>query len=81
MVALTDNTFFEAIASCLQEDPIFGQCYSYGYDEATGYGTMPDWDVSKVTNMKEAFYEKYTWADGFVENCMKVSTATSKIGR
>ena len=65
---MTDNTFFEAIASCLQEDPIFGQCYSYGYDEATEYGTMPDWDVSKVTNMKEAFYKEYTWPDGFVGN-------------
>ena len=52
-------SFAAAIESCLQEDPVFGRCYIYGYTyEGDAFGTLPEWDVSRVTNMKEAFYKK-----------------------
>jgi surface protein len=47
---LTDGQFFTAIASCLAESPETGMCTTYGLS-TTNFGTMPDWDVSRVTDM------------------------------
>ena len=48
---LTDGQFFTAIASCLAESPVTGLCTTYGLS-TTNFGTMPDWDVSRVTDMR-----------------------------
>ena len=50
---LTDTDFGSAITACLEEDAINGLCSTYG--DATGFGTMPGWDTSKITNMASAF--------------------------
>ena len=47
---LTDDTFYNAIEQCLLEDEFDGLCTTYGLT-TTKYGTMPDWDVSRVTKM------------------------------
>ena len=47
---ITDNNvFLAAIADCLSTHPVTGLCVD------SEYGPMPDWDVSNVTNMAEAF--------------------------
>jgi hypothetical protein len=47
--ALTDDTFKAAIAACRQTNPVDGLCNDYEQ------GPMPDWDVSRVTDMGGAF--------------------------
>ena len=49
---LTDANFSQAIATCLSTNPIDGMCTS------SEYGAMPDWDVSNVTDMQQAFSNK-----------------------
>jgi surface protein len=58
-VPLTDGTFSEAIADCLLQASTSGECETYG--ASSGYGVMPDWDVSGVTDMSEAFKDKDTF--------------------
>jgi surface protein len=50
---LTDETFQNAIEECLKTNPIGGMC------RGSEYGIMPDWDVSRVTDMSKAFYDKW----------------------
>jgi len=48
--ALTDATFTNAITACLSESGcVTGECPNYG--SSSGYGTMPNWDTSQITNM------------------------------
>ena len=42
---ITDSNFHSAIATCLGTNPVDGLCSS------SEYGSMPDWDVSFVTDM------------------------------
>ena len=49
---ITDANFHDAISECLFIDPINGNCSS------SEYGVMKDWDVSQVTDMREAFNGK-----------------------
>ena len=58
-VPLTDATFSSAITACLNESPTTGECTEYAI--SSGYGVMPDWDVSDVTDMSEAFKVKNTF--------------------
>ena len=46
---LTDANFQQAINACLSTNPVDGLCSN------SEYGAMPDWDVSKVTDMDRAF--------------------------
>ena len=46
---ITNANFNQAIATCLFTNPIDGMCSD------SEYGAMPDWDVSQVTNMSNAF--------------------------
>ena len=46
---ITDSNFHSAIATCLGTNPVDGLCSS------SEYGSMPDWDVSLVTDMKSGF--------------------------
>ena len=46
---ITDANFNDAIETCLSTNPIDGMCSD------SKYGAMPDWDVSQVTNMRDAF--------------------------
>ena len=47
---ITDAIFYDAIANCLAESPEYGLCDTWG-TQLTNYGTMPEWDTSRVTNM------------------------------
>ena len=49
---ITDANFQEAINECLTTNPVDGMCSD------SEYGAMPDWDVSQVTSMSAAFYDK-----------------------
>jgi len=49
---ITDSNFQVAINTCLSTNPDDGMCSD------SEYGAMPDWDVSQVTNMNQAFYDK-----------------------
>ena len=49
---ITDANFAQAIETCLSTHPITGMCSD------SEYGAMPDWDVSNVTNMVSAFYNR-----------------------
>ena len=55
--ALTDANLTDAIENCLDEAPVDGLCSRYGLI-TTKYGTMPNWDMSQVTNLREAFKDK-----------------------
>ena len=52
---ITDANFQEAINTCLTTNPVDGLCSD------SEYGAMSDWDVSQVTDMSEAFGEKYNF--------------------
>jgi surface protein len=47
--AITNDNFEEAIETCLKTNPVDGLC------SKSEYGAMPNWDVSKVTDMSGAF--------------------------
>ena len=49
---ITDANFKSAIADCLSTHPVTGLCVD------SEYGPMPDWDVSSVTDMYEAFKDR-----------------------
>ena len=49
---ITDANFNQAISTCLSTNPIDGMCSD------SEYGAMPDWDVSQVTSMEQAFSER-----------------------
>ena len=58
---ITDSNFHSAIATCLETNPVYGLCSS------SEYGSMPDWDVSLVTDMSgwngasQGFFGKSTF--------------------
>ena len=59
---INDSNFHSAIETCLGTNPVDGLCSS------SEYGSMPDWDVSLVTDMSgyngsysQGFYEKTTF--------------------
>jgi surface protein len=47
--AITDANIQNAINTCLSTNPVDGMCTD------SEYGAMPDWDVSQVTDMSDAF--------------------------
>jgi surface protein len=49
---ITDANFYSAINTCLATNPVDGLCSD------SEYGAMPDWDVSNVTDMSNAFEQK-----------------------
>jgi surface protein len=49
---ITDANFQTAINTCLSTNPVDGLCSN------SEYGSMPDWDVSSVTDMQQAFLNK-----------------------
>jgi surface protein len=49
---ITNANFQTAINTCLTTNPIDGLCSD------SEYGSMPDWDVSNVTSMSDAFKDK-----------------------
>ena len=53
--AITDDNFQDAINTCLSTNPVDGMCTD------SEYGAMPTWDVSNVTDMYTAFYQKTTF--------------------
>ena len=59
-------TFKTAVNSCLNEEPLKGDCTTYG-TVTTKYGVMSEWDVSSVTDMQSAFSSKTTF-NGDISN-------------
>jgi len=60
---LTDAVFFDAINGCLSESEVAeetGECTTYG-TSTRKYGTMPNWDVSRVRNMQVSFISRLTF--------------------
>jgi len=49
---ITDANFSQAIETCLSTHPVTGMCSD------SEYGAMPNWDVSSVTDMDGAFYNR-----------------------
>ena len=49
VIPIPNAQFKEAVNACLETNPRDGLCNS------NQYGAMPDWNVSQVTDMKEAF--------------------------
>ncbi|MBT3548137.1 MAG: DUF285 domain-containing protein, partial [Flavobacterium sp.] len=49
---ITDANFQDAINTCLATNPVDGMCSNSEYE------AMPTWDVSQVTDMSYAFYNK-----------------------
>ena len=49
---ITDVNFYSAMSTCLGTNPVDGLCTN------SEYGAMPDWDVSQVTDMSDAFKNK-----------------------
>ena len=58
--------FQTAVNSCLNEEPLKGDCTTYG-TVTTKYGVMSEWDVSSVTDMQSAFSSKTTF-NGDISN-------------
>ena len=55
LTPITDDNFYTAINTCLSTNPEDGLCSD------SEYGLMPDWDVSQVTDMSDAFEDKNTF--------------------
>ena len=55
--ALTDANLTDAIENCLDEAPVDGLCSRYGLI-TTKFGTMPNWDMSQVTNLRKHLKDK-----------------------
>ena len=58
VTTINDSNFHSAIATCLGTNPVDGLCSS------SEYGSMPDWDVSLVTDMSGWNYTS-TSSQGF----------------
>ena len=58
-VPLNDTTLASAVSSCLNDDYEYGMCTDFGLE--SGYGTMPYWDVSQVTQMNNTFEYRYSF--------------------
>ena len=52
ITAITDANFKTAINTCLTTNPVDGMCSD------SEYGAMPNWDVSRVTDMSSVFKDK-----------------------
>jgi surface protein len=59
VIPLNDATFQSAVESCLNEDYRYGMCTDFGIE--SGYGTMPYWDVSQVTQMNSTFENRLSF--------------------
>ena len=52
---IDDSNFQTAVNTCLSTHPITGLCAD------SEYGSITEWDVSNVTNMSQAFYDRSTF--------------------
>ena len=75
---ITDSNFHTAIEICLSTNPTDGMC------SESEYGAMPTWDVSNVSDMSEAFYNRdvfnadiSTWDVSNVYNMSKMFGSSS----
>jgi surface protein len=69
---ITDVNFYSAMSTCLGTNPVDGLCTN------SEYGAMPDWDVSQVTDMSDAFKNKSDF-NGDISS-WDVSSATNMFG-
>ena len=59
LTPITDLTFIDAIDNCLAERPVDGECTTYG--SSSGYGTMPNWDVSQITKINMFLSDTFSY--------------------
>ena len=59
LTPITDLTFIDAIDNCLAESPVDGECTTYG--SSSGYGTMPNWDVSQITKINMFLSDTFSY--------------------
>ena len=59
----SNATLLGHIGSCLAEQPVGGLCSIWG--DSSGFGAIPSWDVSNVTDFGNAFLNRTTF-DGDV---------------
>ena len=64
VIHLSDATFQSAIGSCLDEDYRYGMCTNFAL--TSGYGIMPFWNVSQVTQMNNTFEWRSSF-NGFLD--------------
>jgi surface protein len=69
---INDANFQQAINICLSTNPADGMCSD------SEYGAMPDWNVSSVTAMRDAFNDRSSF-NGDISN-WNVSSATNMFG-
>ncbi|ARV05658.1 hypothetical protein BTO04_02630 [Polaribacter sp. SA4-10] len=69
---IDDTNFQQAINICLSTNPADGMCSD------SEYGAMPDWNVSSVTTMRDAFNDRSSF-NGDISN-WNVSSVTNMFG-
>ena len=67
---ITNANFKTAINTCLSTNPVDGMCSD------SEYGVMPNWDVSNVTDMSDAFKDKTSF-NGDLGTWWDVSSVTN----
>ena len=55
----SNATLLGHIGSCLAEQPVTGLCTTWG--DSSGFGAIPSWDVSNVTDFTHAFLNRTTF--------------------
>ena len=55
----SNATLLGHIGSCLAEQPVGGLCSIWG--DSSGFGAIPSWDVSNVTDFTHAFLNRTTF--------------------
>ena len=62
---IPDASWHAFVKECLEEAPVTGECTTWASEN--NYGTMPNWDVSLVTNMKGYDGDDYESVRGFAD--------------
>ncbi|CAL6389478.1 unnamed protein product [Bathycoccus prasinos] len=62
---IPDASWHTFVDKCLNEAPVTGECTTWASEN--NYGTMPNWDVSLVTNMKGYDGDDYESVRGFAD--------------
>ena len=73
---IPDENFSEFVKACLAEAPNTGECDVWASDN--NYGTIPNWDVSMVTDMTFAFGAEFGEENVFNADILNWNTSSVK---